>query len=115
MTTAERPLFLPHGPDGRDNWGGGYTHGVTEGLEVPALHPRDLPPCDVLKVDAEGIEDELTAEYQHWAGVRVFLFEWHHVEHRGRIMQRCVDAGLVQWSADQGEQCGIGQQVWGRP
>ena len=97
-----------------DNWGGGRTHGVVAGQQVPAVHPRDLPPADVLKCDAEGVDADVFEHYQHWAGVRVALFEWHEPEHRARMEAVCRAAGLVQLRGDQGEQWGIGMQVWGR-
>ena len=52
-----------------ERWGCGYTdHRVVElgdrkpvgePVQVPALHPAELPPADVVKLDAEGVEGEV--------------------------------------------------------
>jgi hypothetical protein len=95
----------------QNNWGGSRTYGETEGFDVRVLHPCDLPPADVLKVDGEGIELEVFESYQHWNVVKVALFEWHFTEHRGPLERICREVGLVQRKTsapgDQGVQCWV--------
>jgi FkbM family methyltransferase len=50
-----------------------------DGELVPFLDAANLPPCDVFKLDVEGIEDEVVPRYRYWAGVRVALVEAHGV------------------------------------
>ncbi len=49
----------------------------SEGLMVKTLRARDLPPADILKIDTEGCEIEILAEYQHMPGVQAIMVEWH--------------------------------------
>ena len=77
------------------DWGASRTHGERDGVAVPALHPRDLPAADVLKVDAEGVGAEVFRCYRHWPGVRVAMYESHHDEERDVMAKACMDAGLV--------------------
>lgn len=79
VTVDPAPRFgLP--PD----WGSAKTHGLgsDEGVEVAAIHPKDLPPADVLKCDAEGVEVEVLTNYPHWDGLQVLMYEYHSLEHR---------------------------------
>lgn len=48
-----------------------------EPVAVPAIHPKHLPPVDVVKLDAEGIEGDVVDHYAHWETVKVLLVEWH--------------------------------------
>lgn len=103
------PLFKEH-----DDWGGSRTHGERAGVPVPSLHPRDLPPCDVLKCDAEGVDGDVFEHYQHWAGVRVTLFEYHSSSDKARMMLVAGAAGLHMAMHTE---CGAtqGVMVWVRP
>ncbi len=83
------PLFKEH-----DDWGGSRTHNETTGVPVPAIHPRDLPACDVLKVDAEGVDADVFEHYQHWDGVQVAMFEYHEKSDYPRMRDVCERAGL---------------------
>ena len=114
VTVDPEPLFCERGADGRANWGGGRTSSVTYGERVQAVHPRNLPSADVLKVDAEGVDLEVFENYQHWSTVKIAMFEWHHVEHREPMQDICRSAGLVQLRDDDGARYGQGQQIWGR-
>lgn len=101
---------------GRDNWGGARTHGIVdEGVDVPVLHPRELPAADIAKWDAEGVEVEMAEHYAHWATLRILMFEWHHVPHRQQLIDICKGRGMSLLHDDQGPDGGQGQQVWGRP
>ena len=81
-----------------ERWGCGYTdHRVVElgdrkpvgePVQVPALHPAELPPADVVKLDAEGVEGEVFEHYKYWDGVKVLLVEWH--SHRAREALRAL-------------------------
>lgn len=72
---------------------------------VPVVHPRELLPCDVLKVDAEGCEGEILEHYRHVAKCRALLIEWHSPELRRRTNAvalrngfRCVKCPVVDVS-----------------
>ena len=84
-----------------------------EPVRVPAVHPRDLPPCDAFKCDAEGVEGEIIEHYPHWAGVKVLQLEWHEHEHREAAYALAAREGLTLAKND----CGMSQQgvgVWVR-
>lgn len=111
ITTEAHPRFHLD-----ENWGASSTYGVlqTEGVAVPGEHPFDLPPCDCLKIDAEGVDYAVLAHYQHLDRVKVCLFEWHHVEHRAPMFSICERAGLVLRKNDCGE-ASQGVACWVRP
>ncbi|HEY2510138.1 MAG TPA: hypothetical protein VGI39_04760 [Polyangiaceae bacterium] len=79
------------------DWGSRKTHLRTEGHAgdgVATLHPQLLPPCDILKCDAEGIEPELFLNYPHLASVKAAIYEWHSPDHRASLGDLCERAGL---------------------
>jgi FkbM family methyltransferase len=85
-----------------------------EPVEVPAIHPRELPPCDALKCDAEGVEGEIIEHYPHWGGVKVLQLEWHTHEHRQAAFALAAREGLRLMKNDCGEsEQGVG--CWVRP
>jgi len=98
------------------DWGALQTHSHGDGDAVSTVHPRDLPPCDVLKCDAEGIEPEVFRNYRHFKTVKAIIYEWHGGEHR-RILQeifrptgmRCVRDDDGPWGG------GNGSAVWIQP
>ena len=107
-----------------ERWGCSWTH--EEGLdldvrrldgapyEVPIVHPRDLPPADCLKVDAENCEGDIVDHYAHWGGVRVLLLEWHSQVNRRKVFALAERLGLKLVKNDCGEdQQGVG--CWVRP
>ncbi len=51
-----------------------------EGVMVPTMCATELPPCDVLKCDAEGVELDILRSYPHLSGVRAMMLEWHRLE-----------------------------------
>jgi FkbM family methyltransferase len=83
----------------RDDWGSVNTYKAAAGVRVPALHPRELPAADVLKVDAEGVEPEIFEHYPHLGGVKIAIFEWHCDEHHKALDVLCRAAGLGQHRA----------------
>ena len=91
----------------------GTTGRGTEAYAVAAVHPRDLPPAEGIKCDAEGPEADIFEHYPHWAGVLVVAWEWHSDDARLRTVAACKRAGLVllQNNCGEGPQ---GVQVWGR-
>lgn len=76
------------------DWGALQTHSVGSGIAVQAVHPKDLPPCDILKCDAEGIEPDLFKNYPHLSSVKVAIYEWHTKDHRIELGKICQAAGL---------------------
>ena len=106
-----------------ERWGCGHTDPCVvplgdrkpdgEPFSVPAVHPRDLPPADVIKLDAEGVEGDVVDHYKWWAGVKVLLTEWHSEANRDKIRTlasrmgwRCAKGG---GDGDKGTEC------WVRP
>jgi hypothetical protein len=109
-----------------DDWGCSRTYEQDDGraVDVPVRHPKDLPPCDILKADAEGVELEVFEHYPHLDGVRVAIYEWHRHEHRDRIGPICEAAGLrrarfyaspfeTEGTKPEASPCGVA--VWVRP
>jgi FkbM family methyltransferase len=50
-------------------------------FEVPILHPRDLPSCDIVKIDVEGGEKSIL-EKMNLEQVSLILIEYHEAEIR---------------------------------
>ena len=95
VTVQEEALLGVGSHDKPDNWGSLSVHGdVRGGQPVVTVHPRHLPPCDVLKIDAEGVEVEILEHYPHLAGVEVLLYEFHSREHRERLQALARGAGF---------------------
>lgn len=55
-------------------------------FEVPALHPRDLPKCDVVKLDVEGAEYDILRNMD-LQGVSVILLEYHNDKDKYNIKE----------------------------
>ena len=49
-------------------------------FQVPALHPRDLPPADVVKIDVQGAE-ELIVEHADFSATSLLLIEYHSLRY----------------------------------
>jgi FkbM family methyltransferase len=84
-----------------------------EVVEVPAVHPSALPPCDLLKVDTEGSEVEILGGYPHLDKVGVVMFEWHREVDRPVLEAMCAKAGLRLFKSVH-DAVSIGLQVWVR-
>lgn len=80
-------------------------------VEVPVLHPHDLPPCDVLKVDAEGVELEIFENYAHWPGVKICMFEWHIENHRP-LLEEILQAEGFRCFVIRFDRNTLGQEIW---
>lgn len=95
------------------NWGGMNT--VSEiGEPVPAVHPKDLPPCDALKVDCEGCELEVFEHYPHLDRCKVVMFEYHRLEFREPMMWRMTDLGFRMRRGNPNSTTAPDTQVWTR-
>lgn len=101
VTADPAPLFLEDVRTGCSR-----THRATSGVPVHAVHPRDLPAADAIKIDAEGVEGDLIEHYPHWAGVRVLMIEWHSHEHREAMHALASREGFVCVKDD----CGKSEQ-----
>ncbi len=55
-------------------------------FEVPILHPRDLPQCDVIKVDVEGAETAILKN-MNLEQVSLILLEYQNKENRDSIKE----------------------------
>jgi FkbM family methyltransferase len=53
-------------------------------FEVPALHPREVPPSDIVKIDAEGSEAEIV-RHLDLSSTSLILLEFQTDENRGSI------------------------------
>lgn len=109
VTVDPSPLFREE-----MDWGGSRTYGQSQGVQVPRVHPRDLPPADVLKVDAEGVEVEVFSHYRHWSAVKVLCFEYHETRFRKALMSIAQDTGLVMKRGNPNV-VEVDTQVWVRP
>ena len=58
-----------------------------DGVMVSTMCATDLPACDVLKCDAEGVELDILRAYPHLDGVRVVILEWHRVQDYHELRQ----------------------------
>jgi hypothetical protein len=98
-----------------DDWGAGRTALQAQGKAVQTIHPRDLPPCDLLKCDAEGVEAEILAHYPHLEGVSTLLLEWHTPELKAEchgIIERRTKLRCVQQEDEKVR--GYGVSIWVR-
>lgn len=101
-------LFKEH-----QDWGGSRTHREIDGVQVPVVHPKDLPMADVLKVDAEGVDPEIFYHYPHMRTVKVAMFEYHDAGDREPIEWICRENRLTQ-VRHHGSPPRQGIQVWVR-
>jgi glycosyltransferase involved in cell wall biosynthesis len=104
ITTDANPKYLLPW-----DWGSAKTHGIADGVSVPAMHPRDLPAVDLLKCDAEGIEPEVLTEYRHWDGLKVLLYEFHYPAHREILWEIATRRGFRNLSQATGD---YGVSIW---
>jgi len=109
VTTADRAV-LSHD----DAWGSRKTY-QTEGVgtSVDVFHPKDLPACDLLKLDGEGIELEVLEVYPHKP--RVVIYEFHHLEHRDRIRRLMFANQYSPLVLHAKESDTYGVDIWVRP
>jgi FkbM family methyltransferase len=56
-------------------------------VQVPVLHPRNLPACDVLKIDVEGGEARIL-ESMDLSGVSLILLEYQNLANYAAIQSR---------------------------
>lgn len=82
-------------------------------VPVPVMHPKHLPPCDVLKVDAEGSECEIFSAYKHLDSVKIAIFEWHSEKDRMFVEQLLAGSGLRCFQIVF-DRTSLGQEVWVR-
>jgi FkbM family methyltransferase len=61
-------------------------------IQVPVVHPRELPRADIVKIDAEGSEGAIV-EAMDLSGVSLLLFEYQNLENLARI-ERAVAGRL---------------------
>ena len=105
VTTDPAPVLCIN-----EDWGGCSVYRVKEGRPVKALHPMHLPPADVLKIDAEGVEPEVLENYEHMGSLKALIYEFHHIDHRDRLRPICEAAGLRQVRED--TDCTYGTAIW---
>ena len=99
--------------NGCEDWGSYHTHNVLGGWPVPAVHPRDLPPCDILKADCEGCEVEVLEHYPHLSKCQALLVEYHGLDKRKRVFELAEAAGFRCVKAP-AEDVDYGPTVWVR-
>jgi FkbM family methyltransferase len=66
---------------------GGFTRGerqTIDGIQVDCVAARDLPPCDLLKIDTEGSEVEILS-HMSLAGIDAIVLEFHSREDAAAI------------------------------
>jgi len=82
-----------------EDWGCSSTHflddhGPGYHLAVDAVHPRDLPSVELLKIDCEGSEVDVLAHYPHLHQVKACLYEFHNERLMNLCSLYCRQAGL---------------------
>lgn len=68
---------------------------------VQTFPPENLPACDVLKIDAEGVELEILEAYPYLDRATMVILEYHREEDRRPIEDQCLRAGLRCFRTDQ--------------
>lgn len=102
--------------DGRNNcgeaslWRGGEQ--LDSGRMVECIPARDLPACDILKVDTEGCELEILRGYPHLDALLCVMLEWHRYEDRWAI--GALLAGSFECIRDETRRKDRGVMVWVR-
>lgn len=70
------------------------------GWEVPGVSAKDLPACDILKCDVEGLEVEILESYPHMATLRALLVECHTELDMRKVAAIAGAAGLTLLSQE---------------
>ena len=84
-----------------EDWGASSTHfNDGRGTDVRVVHPKDLPPCDMLKVDAEGVEAEILNSYPTLTKTRIVAYEWHTPALRAECRAICERRGGMRCLVD---------------
>jgi FkbM family methyltransferase len=65
-----------------------------EGELVKVMSAKNLPPCDIMKIDTEGAEIEILENLVHFPVI--FLIEFHSAYNRRRIDELLLDYTLVE-------------------
>jgi FkbM family methyltransferase len=81
-----------------ENWGGRFAADAPTwpaDKYLPTVHPRDLPPCDVLKLDCEGAELEIIENYPHLSACCIVLVEIHRGAYLHPIHDKLTGFGFV--------------------
>ena len=114
VTSQPGPVKLNVGADlGQSSLFKGCSVLTGETIEVPTIHPKDLPPCDLLKIDIEGGEGDVLTHYPHLSKTAVVMLEWHTQALLFECEALCRAAGLtlVKSVLDRAD---LGLQVWVR-
>lgn len=89
-----------------------YLNASETGQFVKTVSAANLPPCDIMKIDTEGMELPILCTYEHLSAVKAVLLEWHSSADRYRIGSRmcemgfnivsdaawAVNAGIMKWA-----------------
>jgi FkbM family methyltransferase len=62
---------------------------------VPVVHPRDLPPCDVMKLDVEGAEAAIL-DAADLEGVSAIVLEYQNASNRRAIEERLAPGFVLE-------------------
>jgi len=65
-----------------------------EGELVKVMSAKNLPPCDIMKIDTEGAEIEILENLVHFPVI--FLIEFHSAYNRRRIDELLLDYTLIE-------------------
>ena len=95
-----------------EDWGAGRTKDMKQGKRVPSIHPNTLPPCDILKCDAEGVEVEVLEHYPHLDDVQALLLEFHDLEKKYALRQLAQAADFELVREEQHRTYGV--SIWTR-
>lgn len=62
--------------------------------EVDTLHPNLLPRADFIKIDTEGCELEIFANYLHYDTLSTVAYEWHRNSDKWKLGAMFVELGF---------------------
>ncbi len=73
------------------------------GVMVRTLLARELPPCDMLKIDAEGSELPVLRSYPHLGVcVRALMLEWHSEDNYREMLDRVAADSRIRSASRSG-------------
>lgn len=101
--------------NGCEDWGAYHVTAADDacGRPVAGIHPRDLPPCDILKVDTEGSEVDILENYPHLSSCTALLVEFHSFPLKVRVFEIAQAAGF-RCVKEPPESASFGVTVWVR-
>lgn len=114
----ESRVTLYLGPEGHRGFNSTYPIGVKypwhdRSIVVPGVHPMHLPDADVLKIDAEGVEQMVLCNWPYLVSATWVIFEWHD-EHLRRPCEEILELAGFHCVSARTQDVDMGEQTWCR-